>query len=77
MSCEQLIAALADQQVYEVEFASRKYQVEVELLQNTERYIHVMVAVDDGSLPASFWPLTYTFIRYKDGSAPDHTDSRK
>jgi hypothetical protein len=68
MSCEQLISALAGEQVYEVEFVSRKYQVEVELLENTEKYVHVMVAVDDGSLSLS--PLTCSFIQYKDGSRP-------
>jgi hypothetical protein len=68
MSWERLAAELADDQVYEVEFESRKYQVEVELLENTERYIHVAVSVDDGSLPASIRPLTDSFIRNKDSS---------
>jgi DNA relaxase NicK len=68
MSCEQLTAELADDQVYEVEFESRKYQVEVELLENTERYLHVAVAVDDGSLPASIRPLTDSFIRNKESA---------
>jgi hypothetical protein len=53
-------------QAYEIEFDSKKYQVEVELLENTEQYLHVMVAVDDGSLPASIRPLTHTFIRPKE-----------
>jgi hypothetical protein len=66
MSYEQLIAALADDQVYEIELESRKYQVEVELLENTEKYIHVTVSVDDGTLPASIWPLTFSFIRHRD-----------
>jgi hypothetical protein len=65
MSCEQLVAALPDVHAYEVEFDSKAYQVEVELLENTETYLHVMVAVDDGSLPASISPLTETFIREK------------
>ena len=64
-SCEQLIAELSDVQAYEVERDSKNYQVEVELLENTETYLHIMVAVDDGSLPASFRPLTQTFIREK------------
>ena len=63
MSCEQLVAALSDVQAYEVERDAKTYQVEVELLENTEKYVHVMVAVDDGSLPASILPLTDTFIR--------------
>jgi hypothetical protein len=39
--------------------------VEVQLLENTESYLHIMVAVDDGALPASLLPLTETFIRAK------------
>ncbi|MGB0012206.1 MAG: hypothetical protein WBQ03_11420 [Candidatus Sulfotelmatobacter sp.] len=64
-SCEQLLAELGELQAYETEFESRKYQVEVEILENTEKYVHVMVAVDDGSLPASIRPLSESFIREK------------
>jgi len=64
-SCEQLLAELGEVQAYETEFKSRKYQVEVEILENTEKYVHVMVAVDDGSLPASIRPLSESFIREK------------
>jgi hypothetical protein len=60
--CEQLVSELHEVQGYEVEFESKQYQVEVELLENTERYLHVMVAVDDGTLPASISPLTHSFI---------------
>jgi hypothetical protein len=62
MTCEQLISELRDLQAYEVELDSKKYQVEVQLLENTDKYVHVMVAVDDGSLPASISPSTHTFI---------------
>jgi hypothetical protein len=62
MACEQLISELHDLQAYEVELDSKKYQVEVELLENTDKYVHVMVAVDDGSLPASISPLSHAFI---------------
>lgn len=65
MSPERLVSALEDVQAYEVELDSRRYQVEVELLENTNEYVHVMVAVDDGSLPASIVPSTETFIRRK------------
>jgi len=68
MSCEHLIAELHDVQAYVVEVDSKQYQVEVELLENTNAYIHVVVAVDDGSLPWSIWPLTQTFIRQKGGA---------
>ena len=62
MGCEQLISELRDLQAYEVELDSKKYQVEVEVLENTAEYVHVMVAVDDGSLLASISPLSHTFI---------------
>ena len=65
MSCPQLILELKDIQAYTVENDSKTYQVEVEMLENTDTYLHVMVAVDDGHLPASFMPLTETFIRQK------------
>jgi hypothetical protein len=65
MSCDQLISELRDLQAYAVELDSTKYQVEVELLENADRYVQVMVAVDDGSLPASISPLTRTFISQK------------
>jgi hypothetical protein len=35
--------------------------VEVELFEDTATYIHVAIAVDDGSLPASLIPATATF----------------
>jgi hypothetical protein len=58
MYCSQLIATLHDTQAYEVEFESKQYNVEVELLEDTDKYIRVSLAVDDGSLPASIKPLT-------------------
>jgi hypothetical protein len=70
-TCAQLLSELADQQAYQVEFESRQYQVEVELLENTATYLHVLVAVDDGSLPASASPLSTSFLRYKNGSDPE------
>ena len=65
MPCAQLVSELHEVQAYEVEFESKQYQVEVELLENTEKYLHVMVAVDDGSLPASVSPLNHSFICQK------------
>jgi hypothetical protein len=65
MTCEQLTSELADVRCYQVEVGSRRCQVEVELLENTESYLHVIVAVDDGVLPRSISPLTQTFIRQK------------
>jgi hypothetical protein len=65
MSWQQLLSGLGELQAYEVELGSKTYVVEVQLIENTERYLHVIVAVDDGSLPASVMPLTETFIREK------------
>jgi hypothetical protein len=65
MSCDQLISELHSLQAYVVELDSKEYQVEVELLENTDKYLHVMVTVDDGSLPASIFPLASTFISQK------------
>jgi hypothetical protein len=74
MSCSQLIATLHDTYAYEVEFESKHYNVEVELLEDTDKYIHVLVAVDDGSLPASISPLTSSFIRHKDSDVAEARD---
>jgi len=61
----QLLSELKDEQVYQLRFDSKDYNVEVQLLENTDQYIHVSVAVDDGGLPASFRPLSESFIREK------------
>ena len=65
LSWERLIADLKDSQQYEVEVEGRRYQVEAELLENTDEYVHVLVAVDDGTLPASLRPLTESIVRRK------------
>jgi len=65
MSCDELVSALHEVHAYEVDRDSKKYQVEVELLENTEAYLHVMLSVDDGTLPASISPVTQTFVRPK------------
>jgi hypothetical protein len=65
MPYSQLVSKLRDLQAYEIEVDSQKYQVEVELLVNAERHLHIMVAVDDGTLPASLSPVCQTFIREK------------
>ena len=62
---EQLISQLGTMDVYEVECDSKKYRVEIELLENTEEYVHVVVSVDDGNLPTSILPATDSFITKK------------
>jgi hypothetical protein len=71
-SYEQLTSELTEEQVYEVQLDGNNHQVEVKVLENTGRYLHVMVAVDDGSVPASFRPLSSSFIRER----PDGGNSR-
>ena len=62
MTPEQLASALDKEQVYEVTLGSKRYQVEVEVLESTDECFHVMLAVDDGSLPASMMPETHSFV---------------
>ncbi|MGA8429562.1 MAG: hypothetical protein WB729_07050 [Candidatus Sulfotelmatobacter sp.] len=64
-SSDQLITELPEVRGYEVEFDGKKYQVEVEILENTEKQIHVSVSVDDGKLLASIRPLSQSFVREK------------
>jgi hypothetical protein len=45
-------------------------KLKVQLLENTNAYVHVQVGVDDGSLPGSMVPLTKSFVCQKsDASA--------
>src|SRR5215217_3413010 len=60
--CDQLLSELSEVKAYELEYESKTYQVEVEILENTATYVRVMVGVDDGSLPASISPETHSFI---------------
>jgi hypothetical protein len=62
MSCKDVLAELRARDVYEVVAESKQYQVEVVLLENTPEYLHVSIAVDDGSLPASFFPESESLI---------------
>jgi hypothetical protein len=62
-SYDQLRVELSDFQNYEVEFASKLHQVEVELLENTGEYIQVDVRVDDGTVPWSICPVCSSFVR--------------
>ena len=67
-SYDALRAELRDSQIYEVTSESQSFQVEVELLENNDAYLHVLVAVDDGSVPESFLPVSRSFICRKSTS---------
>ena len=59
----QLRTDLGDGNVtYEVVVASKTYQVEVDLLEDTQTYLHVSVAVDDGTLPEAIAPASRSLI---------------
>ena len=64
-SYARLLAELPDEQVYEVQHQGKTYQVEVNILENTNDYLLIGIFVDDGSIPASFRPLSQSFIREK------------
>jgi hypothetical protein len=63
--CEQLIKDLHEEKVYKVEADANQFQVEVNLVENTNDYLHVVVSVDDGHLPWSICPVTRGFIAKK------------
>ena len=78
MSYEELVSQLRlrDSHVYQIEVDSKEFQVEVELIELTEEYAHIVVSVDDGSLPASIIPATRAFVRWrKSGTHGDCSDS--
>ena len=62
-SYEELRTELSESKIYDVEFDSRQHQVEIEILEDMPDYLHVSIAVDDGTLPASLRPATGSFIR--------------
>jgi hypothetical protein len=70
LSAGQFVSELPDGLLeYRIEFDSKQYNVEVELLENTGDYVHAVVAGDDGSLPASITPLGQSLIRPKASAA--------
>jgi len=71
-SCAQILSELACERRYAVEQEHEEYQIEVVLLENTDRYVHVMVSVDDSSFLASCHPLTDSFIQDKTGCNAQH-----
>ncbi len=57
---------LRDPAVYVVQHGTKEFQVEVELIELNSKYAHVVVSVDDGSLPASLMPASSDFAKYSD-----------
>ncbi len=65
---DRLQAQLAATEVYEVADGPQRYQVEIDVLENTKEYVHVMLSLDDGSLPLSLVPVIDSFITNKSDS---------
>jgi len=62
MSCDTVLTELQNRDIYEVVAESRHYQVEAVLLEDAPEYLHVSIAVDDGSLLGSIHPISESFI---------------
>ena len=69
MPCAQLMEELHEAKAYQVDANARRFQVEVDLVEDTADYLHVVVSVDDGSLPWSIFPVTRGFIKKKGENA--------
>jgi hypothetical protein len=65
MPPEELIAKVPTGDCYQIKFRGKEYNVEVQILENREDYIHVGISVDDGSLPTSLHPLSESLIQKK------------
>ena len=51
--------------VYECSSGKSCYQVEVQLIEKNEEYIHVSIAIDDKSLIRAIFPFSTSFIIYR------------
>jgi hypothetical protein len=71
MTCDQLAGELTELQAYTVVFDGIEYQVEVEILEDAPAYMHIIVSVDDGTLPASLFPLSESFITSRSPAASE------
>jgi hypothetical protein len=66
VSSKQLVEELSEgEKEYQIEFNAKQFQVEVQLVENTPDYIHVVVSIDDGSLLSSLLPATRGFVKKK------------
>lgn len=43
------------------------HQFEVNLLEKTDAYVHILVSIDDGSFRRACRPLSSSFIVHRDG----------
>ena len=62
LSSDDLLTEIRNRDAYEVVADAKRYQIELVLLENIPKYLHVCIAVDDGSLLASLRPEAASFI---------------
>jgi hypothetical protein len=74
LSAERLANDLPEEKNYQIELSGKTYQIEVQLLENKNDYVHVSVSIDDGRLPYSIFPLGQSFIRKKAAPSPTHLE---
>jgi hypothetical protein len=60
-SYDQLMRELREPRAYEVRRGEATFQVEVEILDKSDRFVQVSVAVDDGVLPRAMFPVSRNF----------------
>lgn len=63
----QLRSQLEETLSYSSKLDDEAYQVQIEVLEDTDTYVHVLVAVDDGSLWRGMNPLSTSFLVHDDG----------
>jgi hypothetical protein len=66
MCFEELVNELEGARTYETEFESKRYQIDVQLLEKTDDYVHVLIGVMDGTLRSFVAPLNGSFICRRD-----------
>jgi hypothetical protein len=65
MPYDELILQLQGECVYQVESESTQFHLDVQVLENTDEYVHVMVGIHDGSFWGFISPLSDSFITRK------------
>lgn len=66
-SYDELRRELVHSLAYTTDVATKPYDVEVSLLEDLPEYLQVGVAVSDRSVWRSFFPLSRSFLVYRDG----------
>lgn len=60
------LSQLSKPYTYEIKNEKNRYLIEVQLLEKRDSYLHALVSVDDGSFFRFMFPLSKSFIVYKE-----------